>query len=130
MRQQDCEPNMWEDFVEQAVYAMNASVHSVTKIAPYELVSGEKAPVFRDFVDDEEFQSKSYREKVDMVRQRLADDHPEHAHLCEVIKARIEKQKLKYSHVPKDLPVLKKEEHVFIKYSHTYISAQTPQPSH
>ena len=119
VRENNSEPDMWEDFVERAVVSMNATVHSVTKMAPFELISGgEKAPVFRDFADDAEFESKSYREKVEAVRQRLQENYPDFAHTCEVIKARIERQKLKYSHTPKDLPSLRKGDKVFIKYSH------------
>ena len=119
IRQNNSEDDMWEDYVQQAVTSMNATVHSVTKMAPYELISGgEKAPVFRDFVDDAEFESKTYREKIETVRQRLQDNYPDFAHTCEVIKTRIEREKLKYSHTPKDIPMLKKGEKIFIKYSH------------
>ena len=110
--------DMWEDYVADAVLSMNSSVHSVTKMAPHEIVYGEKAPVFRDFVRDNVFQSKTYIEKVELVRERLKVECPDYEEECAVIRKRIDLEKARYSHHAKDVPVLKEEEEVFIKYSH------------
>ena len=109
---------MWEDYVADAVLSMNSSIHSVTKMAPHVVVYGERAPVFRDFARDEVFQSKSYVEKVETVRERLKDEYPNYEEECAAIRKRIELEKARYSHHAKDVPVLKKDEKVFIKYSH------------
>ena len=112
------EANMWEDYVAEAVLSMNSSVHSVTKMAPHEVIYGEKAPVFRDFVRDEVFQSKNYAEKIELIRERLKDECPDYEEECAVIRKRIDLEKARYSHHAKDVPILKVDEEVFIKYSH------------
>ena len=110
--------DMWEDYVADAVLSMNSSVHSVTKMAPHEIVYGEKAPVFRDFARDDVFQSKPYVEKVELVRERLKEDYPDYEEECAVIRKRIDLEKARYTHHAKDVPVLKEGEKVYIKYSH------------
>ena len=119
----------WDVYLQPAVNAMNASVHSVTKYAPHEVIYGERAPIFRDFARDDVYHSQGYAEKLETIAERLRNECPDFAEKCEIIRKRIEQQKSKYSMVPKDIPVLREGEAVFIKYHHRdpLISAKVVQ---